>query len=577
MADTIISPLKTGGQDLLDKMEVQFPGYRNADGSISCVPFYPFRSMMFGPFLRLEEGRYSLDIAAMAGPCLWQHDPVIGVEIIMQNRFLRAFRDFTPAELNRGLHRIEFDVPHKLSIESGVDAPCEFRVTGFGAGRVKVQKLALARLSAASTRETSPMIFRMQGRWRPLRLPGSVSVSPLTIGAITFNRSLSSFYLPAGMMRLDLAFDVGKVDQEAREVLDVRLLSQDGQTIASEIFSGEDILSGKASFLFEVPFDISYDGGTPQRLRLDLRHFRNVWLKIRDISIVRPSETIALTTPLRMASPRPQGDGKKRILIFGNCQAGILSNAMRDGAFSKHFTVKHHFMELPANLHEQGRRDLDRSDILLIQDIREWENYPLKDYVPDTVHRLRYPCIRFASPWPFDAFNGPDDRLARDKDFPNFEFTYFDGLLARLRQEIPNPEARLEAYRTLAVTGVIDPKRLHRFEEKRLRAMDEKFDTGIGAYILENFRDRPLFYTTAHPNGTILRMLLKYLSRQLDVRDFIWPSRRLDSLRYLQVPVHPVVARALELKWAKDDTLYRVHGRKVRWEEYFRKYIMYYG
>ncbi len=138
----------------------------------------------------------------------------------------------------------------------------------------------------------------------------------------------------------------------------------------------------------------------------------------------------------------------------------------------------------------------------------------MKKHVPADLPTLRYPCVRFASLWPFDAFNGPDDKFARNKDYPNFEFTYFDGLLARLRKEIPDPEARFDAYRTLDVKGVIDPKRLHTFEEKRLLAMDEKFRRAWG----------PTFWrisagsgssTPAHPNGAILSMLMKYLAKEL--------------------------------------------------------------
>ncbi len=565
-------------RDLLASMEVQAPGRRDSDGGVSYSLFPPIRSMMFGPFLRLPAGFYCLTLSGVPGRPLQKGQPILGLEVIAQNRVLRGWMDVTAEELSRGVLAIYFEVPHELSIESGADAPFEFRMSAFGTCTFKVTRLALRSIDAADMPTSGEMTWRLLGRLRLLPLPGDLALTPLSIGALKLGRPWTPLFLPTGFFRLELAFRLYKLRRPDHDALDIRLVNEEGQAIASEVFSGCDLEGGVASFLFEMPLDMSYDSGAPQKLRVEIRHFGNVTIRLHDLRILRLSATTEAgeSRPRRLA-PKAAG-GKKKILIFGNCQGGLLANAFRShAAFSGQFSVKHHSMELPANLHEQGKRDLEDCNILLIQDIREWEQYPLRNYVPDTLQIVRYPCIRFASPWPFDAFNGPDDRMARNWDYPNFEFTYFDGLLARLRQEVPDHAARFQAYKQLDIKGVIDPVRLHAFEERRLSAMDKKFSTGIGAYILENFRKRPVFYTTAHPNGVILNMLLKQLARELEVNRFIWPTRRLDALRNLQIPVHPLVAGALGLKWADETTRYLVRGEKVTWEDYFRKYISYYG
>ncbi len=292
-------------------------------------------------------------------------------------------------------------------------------------------------------------------------------------------------------------------------------------------------------------------------------------MEVREPARRRADGSVAVLTRL---------PARKRLLIFGNCQGNLLAEALREHpGFARRFAVTHHYMELPANLHEQGKRDLDACDLLLIQDIKEWEQYPLRDHVPEHLPTLRYPCVRFASPWPFDAFNGPDDKLARKRDFPNFEFTYFDGLLGRLRREIPDHEQRFRAYESLQIERVVDFKRLHAFEQTRLEAMDRKFATGIGSYVLENFRHRQVFYTTAHPNGRIMRMLLKHVTRELALSLRFWLPDSLDSLRRLQVPVHPKVGAALGMRWAGPRRRYLVRGEWLTWEDYFRRYIAYYG
>ncbi|WP_137129506.1 WcbI family polysaccharide biosynthesis putative acetyltransferase [Rhizobium sp. FY34] len=566
------------GRDVLPSMEVQIPGRRNADGTVSCLHLPPFRSMMFGPFLRLKAGRYYLEIEAVPGTPLQRGQPIFGVEVIAQNRILRGWRDFTPAELTERPQRIYFDVPFHLGIEGGADVPFEFRFTSFGTSAFKVVRLVLVHTPGAPVPEVPAMQWRLLGRLRLFPLSGGVVISPLSVGFLKFGRPWASLYLPAGLCKVELGLTLLKLKDPVRETLEIRVVTQEGMSVCSEVFNGKDLLGGNASLLFEMPADISYDAGSPHRLHVEVRQFGNATLRIEKLNIHRVDALATEPTrPISRPSLKIAGN-KKRIIIFGNCQGGILANVLRHhSAFSGQFLVKHHSMELPANLHEQGKRDLEQCDILLVQDIREWEQYPLRDYVPETVKQLRYPCVRFASPWPFDAFNGPDDRFARNKDYPNFEFTYFDGLLGRLRNEIPDQEMRFEAYRSLSLKGSIDPKRLHVFEEKRLQAMDEKFDIGIGAFILDNFRKHPVFYTTAHPNGPILRMLLKYIARELGVQRFIWPTRRLDALRNLQIPVHPLVAHKLELKWANETTLYRLQGKKVTWEDYVRKYISYYG
>ncbi|MBB4952244.1 hypothetical protein H4S14_000286 [Agrobacterium vitis] len=507
-----------------------------------------------------------------------KNHPVFGVEIIGQNRILQGWRDFTATELNAGPQRIYFDVPPHMASESGVDAPFEFRFQSFGICAFKIEKLVLTKVSISDAGAPSPMVWRLLGRLKRFPLSARAVISPLSAGIVKFGRPMTPIYLPAGIFNLEMGFDFKAPKRERQNALEIRLMTQNGQEVACGIFSRDDLLPGHVSFLFEMPTELSYEAGAPHRLHVVIRQSGGVKLSIDKLDIRRVDRTDHVLTP-KIASPsRPILGSKKTILIFGNCQGSVLANVMRhQPAFTRQFNVQYHTLTLPANLHEQGRRDLERCDILLVQDIREWEQYPLKEYVPDTLTTIRYPCIRFASPWPFDAFNGPDDRLARDKDHPNFEFTYFDGLLARLRREIPDHEERFEAYRHLNVTGVIDPKRLHAFEEKRLRDMDQKFSMQIGAFILENFRRQSVFYTTAHPNGTIFRMLLKYIAGELGVRQWIWPSSKLDALKNLQIPVHPLVARTLDLKWANDTTQYRIRGEKVTWENYVRRYISYYG
>jgi hypothetical protein len=249
----------------------------------------------------------------------------------------------------------------------------------------------------------------------------------------------------------------------------------------------------------------------------------------------------------------------------------------RSGEFNDRLDIKYHFVGLQQNLHEQGRSEVERTDILLVQDIRDWEHYPLRPHIRDDVRIIKFPLLHFASLWPFDHYNGPGDKEAYEREWPNLTFLYHDGLLARLRKEIPDREERLLAYRTLSADGIINFTRLHDFEKRRLTAMDKQFGCKIGQFILDNFQRKKLFYTTNHPNGQIIGMLLQYLLRQLGMGQGLRPNSTLDHLRRLQIPVHPKVAAALGVKWADARTKYLFCGEQITWETYVRRYIEHYG
>ncbi len=575
--ESVPSAAASGERDLLPLMEVQPPGRRNRDGTVSYWLVPPLDHLMYGPFLRLAAGRYCLSFKAQVGLALPGDHPILGVEIVAQNRVLRAWRDFTAAELRSGTQQMLFEVPDAIGAGSESDAPFEFRFTAFGRGTFRVTELSLRPLRSIDTPFDQQMIWRLLDRFRRVPVPGCMRISPLSISHLKFGRPWTRFCLPSGRFTLDLEFELFSLKRAESPALEVRLVDHERHVVIEKQFLGRDLDGNKLSIPFSVPADMSYEAGRPARLRIEINHFGTIRLALNDIRVVR----VGGVTENEVYVPRPFTTAvplRKNLLVLGNCQARIVARALQNHrGFSRQFQVFHHELELPQNLRQQALSDLEASDILLIQDIKEWEMYPLREHVPPGAQILRYPCVRFASLWPFDAFNGPDDKLAAAKDYPNFEFTYFDGLLARLRREIPDPEERFSVYRDLAIDGIINPARLHMFEERRLLAMDQKFDIGVGAFILENFRKRRLFHTTAHPNGKLLNMLLAYIGRELGVSCTYWTTLGLDTLRDLQVPVHPAVAKKLSVIWANERTHYRYRGRMVTWEQYFQKYITHYG
>jgi hypothetical protein len=277
---------------------------------------------------------------------------------------------------------------------------------------------------------------------------------------------------------------------------------------------------------------------------------------------------------LKKTHQNPQKD----LIIVGNCHAALVYEAFRAvPALRRYFRARYHNVNLQEHFYEQARRDVENCDLLVVQDIRDWEDSALRQWVPDRADTIMFPCVRFASLWPFDSCNGPTDQHAIEQEAPNFTFTYLDGLLARLRLEIPDRERRFDAYRSLDLDGIINYVRAHEFETRRMLALDKKYDCEIGRFTLDRFQSEQLFYTTNHPNRRIFELLIANIMRSLGIKGDIPHIEALDQLHTLQVPVHPKVAEALGVSWATPARRYRFRQEELNWEQYVRRYIDLYG
>lgn len=263
--------------------------------------------------------------------------------------------------------------------------------------------------------------------------------------------------------------------------------------------------------------------------------------------------------------------------FVGNCQAELLQRAFAAAAPAA-FTSFYHFFDLGQNKLAAARSEICACDVILMQDIQDAEDYPLRTSLPPDCRIIAFPFLRFASPWPYDDFNGMRDTVARNQDDPALHTViYYDGMLGRLRRAEPDPQARFEAYKECNFKEMIDPARVHDFETRRLEALDQRFSFEIGRYILNEFRKTQLFYTVNRPCGAVLALVLEYIFKALDLNLTVPPDGILDELRIIQVPVHPSVARRLSIEWADAERLYHHGDREMNWNGFVRAYIERYG
>src|SRR5438067_3090233 len=551
-------------------------------------------------FLQLPAAYYRVEIRGDGRPPQMAGRPVLGVEITTRRRWQDArwwswnslfglpqsgglqlaWRDFTSAELRCGAASFDFEVPTELALEGGQEIVIGFHLIRLDTTRPTVKAVDLRQITEAEA-APAPREWRLLGRLAK----GRIGTRKADCVAVRHSEPADCFLcggwprlrLPTSRYRLNVCCRAGQPRVVSQPVLAVEVISTKGRASrglrAWCEFTAEALAAEWASLDFDVPPELSCESKDEIGLEFKFWHLGNADLTVSAVNLREIGEE---NSPER--TPKLISRQRTRVLIIGNCQAQTVHEALvRSGEFDERLDVKYHFVGLHQNLHEVGKAELESSDILLVQDIRDWESYPLRPYIRDGVRIIKFPLLHFASLWPFDHYNGPGDKQAYEREWPNLTFLYHDGLLARLRKEIPDREERLLAYRSLSVDGINNFTRLHDFEKRRLMAMDKQFGCEIGQFILDHFQKRRLFYTTNHPNGQILGMLMQYLLRELEMDRGYRPSSTLDHLRRLQVPVHPKVAQALGVTWATESTKYLYGGEQITWETYVRHYIDHYG
>jgi len=73
-------------------------------------------------------------------------------------------------------------------------------------------------------------------------------------------------------------------------------------------------------------------------------------------------------------------------------------------------------------------------------------------------------------------------------------------------------------------------------------------------------------------------MVLRQLFKSIEIKDAVRSAEDIDShFNKVQIPVHPLVATMLGVKWANEHARYLFEGEQMTWETYVRRYIDHYG
>ena len=266
---------------------------------------------------------------------------------------------------------------------------------------------------------------------------------------------------------------------------------------------------------------------------------------------------------------------RKQVLFVGNCNAHDLSLAfsaldgLRDDFAFHHLAL--HATPVPS---PEIRQIAQEAHAVFIQNIAEAERFK-EEHVPGGVRCFGYPNLMRRALWPFDGLVYGPDPLAEADAAKAGLIRFLDGLLGKLRTDVPDPEERFIAYRDLKASGINrNFARLLEMEDEMLTHIDHIFECRLGQFVREHTRTDQLFHWLGHPSGLLYAALMRYCCEKLGLPDVRPQPSAVDGWSAMQVPVHPRVAEQLGLEWATPERVYTYAPLgPVTWEQYVKHYI----
>jgi hypothetical protein len=272
----------------------------------------------------------------------------------------------------------------------------------------------------------------------------------------------------------------------------------------------------------------------------------------------------------------------RSILIYANCQGEQLANT---GHYMQCMSGRIGFKWIPLHLLEESHWTTRYGPDFMADVVTLWEQV---ESGKETLHRtalherlpagcpvVKFPPLSATCLWPFA---GNDPRRAGD---PN-RYPWPDSIAAALAAENLPDDDLFEAYLRITTERMPDLDRRLRMDVTRWKASDAVSDVQMAEWIEQTFRTTNLFYTSGHIAApAIARLMKQLLSRSAVlggslIRAAIAETDALLARHcgqdYESVPIHPLVAERLDLRFFDPAATYRWHEHD--WT--FRQYILHY-
>ena len=239
---------------------------------------------------------------------------------------------------------------------------------------------------------------------------------------------------------------------------------------------------------------------------------------------------------------------RQTVLIIGNC----IAEGLQQGLASVQAGTRWRFVAMPLHLRAMGDpsslQEIAAAGHLFVQQLGAVDWSQLHSVKKPEAREAQFPDFVFRSPWPFDGEGGFGDPAVALK--PGARIRHEDGTLGRLRAMEPDKKKRIQKYADLDFGWATMIDRTIETQIRFLAAMDEGSPVKLGKFILDRYRDGPLFYTSTHPSAAVFGHLCEYAWTELGLPEPFPAFGGMDGWRDWSVPVHPRIASRMGMGWA---------------------------
>lgn len=277
----------------------------------------------------------------------------------------------------------------------------------------------------------------------------------------------------------------------------------------------------------------------------------------------------------------------RTVLVYGNCQApsvamGLAALDDLDGDFRFVCALNHGAPGTAAALVPDS---LLKDVVLVVQQLEERANAPvladLKQRLPAQVPVVTFPSFFLPCLWPFECV---ETRMRSESGYPWGRYPLGDMIgLELARVGLQGPLA-VAAYMDLSARKLPDMRVRWQRDLDRIRGYDAHCDVKLADYVESTFRREHLFWTNGHVSGAGVHALVSRVAQAVRPHLGGTALRAQACLAHLhecgglgehQLPIHPLVAEALQLEFWQADMRYRWSGQHWDFFEYIQRYIEY--
>jgi hypothetical protein len=271
------------------------------------------------------------------------------------------------------------------------------------------------------------------------------------------------------------------------------------------------------------------------------------------------------------------------VLIYANCQGEEL---YKTGHFMQCMAGRLNFKWIPFHLITERDWPRKYGRDFMADVVTVWEQVEtgglsanraaLHERIPKNIPIVKFPPLSITCLWPF---SGNDPRIATDPD----RYPWPDSIAAVLATEPLSDDQAFEKYMQVTTERMPDLDRRLRLDIARWKAADAIADIPLADWVEKTFRTVNLFYTSGHITAAAVAYLMKQLLSRTSILSPALARAAINEvdilLRYHTgqdfeyVPIHPMVAGRMNLRFYDPNATYRWHAHEWTFREYILHYI----